>query len=141
MRIHRIFIKRNLTLVGFLFCFLYTTVIISEIVENNEKSVFLKQLAKENDWQNCYIEATRANIVDPENTEIQYYRSISGIKTDKNKKLFLKNLHDIYTSTNIPASNKIKNLSAYEYGREKWKAGDDEKAFDALTYSFYNVNL
>jgi len=131
--------KRNLTLVGFLFCFSYTSAAISEVVEGNEKSVFFKQLAQEGDWQNCYTEATRANIADPTNTEIQYYRAISGINTDKNKKLFLSNLHDIYTSTNNPASNNIRNLSAYEYGREQWKAGDDEKAFDALTYSFYNA--
>jgi len=139
MRTSRIFIKRNLTLVGFLFCFLCTSILISAEAVNNEQYVFLKQLALENNWQSCYIESTRASITDPNNIEIQYYKAISEIKTDKNKNSALNNLYKIYTSTNLPTSNKIRTISAYEYGLEQWKAGDDEKAFTALTYSFYKT--
>jgi hypothetical protein len=139
MRIFGIFVKRNLTLVGFLFCFLFTYAAISEVVGDNRLSDFVKQLAKEGDWQNCYIEATRADIADPENNELKYYRAVAAIKTDINKNFFLTNLHDIYTSTNNPPSDNTKNMSAYEYGREQWKAGNDQEAFDGLTYSFYNA--
>jgi putative component of membrane protein insertase Oxa1/YidC/SpoIIIJ protein YidD len=102
--------------------------------------VFLKQLAQENDWQSCYVEATRASIADPKDIEIQYYKAISEIKICRNKKAALNNLYTIYTSTNRPTSDKIRILSAYEYGREKWKTEKPEEAFNALTFTFYNTS-
>ncbi|MDA3797467.1 MAG: membrane protein insertion efficiency factor YidD [Kiritimatiellae bacterium] len=140
MKIFRIFVKRNLILVGFLFYFLHTFAIVAQTVQSKDVTTkLIKQFAKDANWKNCYVEAMRADISYPENQEFKYYKAMSALKLNKNNEESLETLYKIYTSTNLPTSNRTKTLAAYEYGREQWKQANDKQAFDGVTYTFYNT--
>lgn len=140
MKILLIFVKRNLIFVGFLFCFSHTFALtVQTAISNDVTTNLIKQFAKEANWKNCYVEAMRAGISYPENQEFKYYKAMSALKLNKNTEKALDTLYKIYTSTNLPTSTRIKTLAAYEYGKEQWEQANDNKAFDALTYTFYNT--
>ena len=96
-----------------------------------------RELFENGDWVASRREIRRVLLADPENREARILADVCSLKTGQADSASLERLEQAVEMPNVELETRA--LAAYEAGREYWRMGDSEKAYDLFVYAYRNT--